>query len=271
MSTAFHPASNGQTENANKIVEEALRNFCGAEVKHWVRYLPFVEFCLNNAKSQSTGLTPFYMNYGRHPRTPLLNGIPDGVEQYPTLKEALEDLEAALVLARKTLQAAQDRQAEYANGKRQPHAFDVGQWVLLSSKNMRFQGKGRKKLFPRFMGPFCISEMVGPNAATLELPDSWSMHRTFHVSLLKPYKGTPPVDRQNVVPVPLAPDSTPLFQVESIIQHRTRDVKRHEPETEYLVRWRGLSDEHCTWESEAKLPSEDIEEYWNLLTATPDQ
>ncbi|GMF54553.1 unnamed protein product [Phytophthora fragariaefolia] len=42
-----------------------------------------VEFAINNAEHASTGLTPFYINFGRHPRVPALLGMehpigPDG-------------------------------------------------------------------------------------------------------------------------------------------------------------------------------------------------
>ncbi|KAE9354320.1 hypothetical protein PR003_g3428 [Phytophthora rubi] len=74
MSTASHPETDGQTERANKVVEDVLRSFA-TSFKSWSAFLPMVDFALNNAVHEATGLTPFYVNYGRHPRVPPLLGM----------------------------------------------------------------------------------------------------------------------------------------------------------------------------------------------------
>ncbi|GMF26474.1 unnamed protein product [Phytophthora fragariaefolia] len=74
MSTASHPETDGQTERANSVVEDVLRSFA-TSLKSWSSFLPMVEFALNNAAHASTGLTPFYVNYGRHRRVPALLGM----------------------------------------------------------------------------------------------------------------------------------------------------------------------------------------------------
>ena len=61
--------------------------------------------------------------------------------------------------------------------------------MWLSSRNLVPAGKGKRKPFPKFLGPFLIEEMVGENAAKLRLPDTWRIHDVFHVSLLKPWVG----------------------------------------------------------------------------------
>ena len=66
-STAFHPESNGQTEQINQTLEQYLRIYCDYHQDNWSQLLPLAEFVYNNAKSASTGTSPFYANYGRHP------------------------------------------------------------------------------------------------------------------------------------------------------------------------------------------------------------
>lgn len=100
MSTAFHPESDGQTERANRVVEEVLRNFLPAS-RSWDDLLPFVEFAINNAKSPSTGYSPFYLNYGAHPRTRITNQIPPST--LPVLQSIFQDRDHALVHARQLL------------------------------------------------------------------------------------------------------------------------------------------------------------------------
>jgi hypothetical protein len=86
------------------------------------------------------------------------------------------------------LKAARDRQKSYADNRRKPLEFQVGDRVLLKVSPwkglIRFGKKG--KLSPRFIGPFEIIARVGPVAYKLNLPQELStIHDTFHVSNLK--------------------------------------------------------------------------------------
>ena len=76
LSTAFHPQTDGQTERMNRVIEDTLRHFVGPRQDAWDDLLPYVEFAMNNSKSISTGHTPFFLNYGKHPVTPLTWHLP---------------------------------------------------------------------------------------------------------------------------------------------------------------------------------------------------
>lgn len=67
MSTAFHPRTDGQTERTNQFIETYLRGFFNNEQDDWVELLPTAEFAYNNAISASTGVSPFFTNYGFNP------------------------------------------------------------------------------------------------------------------------------------------------------------------------------------------------------------
>ena len=60
--------------------------------------------------------------------------------------------------------------------------------MLLSASNLNLKGKSGK-LKPQFVGPFQVLEMIGSNAAKLQLPDSMKIHPVFNVGLLKKYQG----------------------------------------------------------------------------------
>nr|GEW04054.1 reverse transcriptase domain-containing protein [Tanacetum cinerariifolium] len=86
------------------------------------------------------------------------------------------------------LKAARDRQKSYADKRRKPLEFGVGDYVLLKVSHWKgvvcFGKKG--KLAPRFVRPFEIVEKVGPVAYRLDLPEELNgVHDTFHVSNLK--------------------------------------------------------------------------------------
>ncbi|GKF70915.1 hypothetical protein Tco_0203972 [Tanacetum coccineum] len=86
------------------------------------------------------------------------------------------------------MQAARDRQKSYADLRRKPMEFQVGDKVMLKVSPwkgvVRFGKRG--KLNPRYVGPFKVIERVGQVAYKLELLEELSrVHNTFQVSNLK--------------------------------------------------------------------------------------
>ena len=107
--------------------------------------------------------------------------------------------------------------------------------------------KRAEKLKPRFYGPYRVIRRVGQVAYELELPQGSKIHNIFHVSCLKKALGQqvtvtdelPPTDDEGHV----------VLQPEAIIDTRERQL-RSRTVREFLVRWKNLSDEDATWESE---------------------
>nr|GEU55907.1 putative reverse transcriptase domain-containing protein [Tanacetum cinerariifolium] len=92
------------------------------------------------------------------------------------------------------LKVACDRQKSYDDKRRKPLEFSVGNYVLLKVSPwkgvVRFRKK--RKLAPRFVGPFKIVKKVGPVSYRLDLPKELnSVHDTFHVSNIKKYLADP--------------------------------------------------------------------------------
>ncbi|OWY94711.1 polyprotein [Phytophthora megakarya] len=74
MSTAGHPETDGQTERVNRVFEDVLRSYA-TSFKNWSSFLPLAEFAVNNAEHSSTGMTPFFVNFARHPRVPAMLAV----------------------------------------------------------------------------------------------------------------------------------------------------------------------------------------------------
>jgi transposase InsO family protein len=68
LTTAYHPQTDGQTERINQEIEQYLCIFCNYQQNDWSNWLPLAEFAYNNLQSLATHETPFFLNYGRHPR-----------------------------------------------------------------------------------------------------------------------------------------------------------------------------------------------------------
>ncbi len=72
LSSAFHPQTDRQTERVNQVLEQYLRCFINYEQDNWASLLPFAEFAYNNAQHSTTSLSPFFANYGYHPKSDFL-------------------------------------------------------------------------------------------------------------------------------------------------------------------------------------------------------
>ena len=71
-STAFHPRTDGQTERLNSVLEQYLRIYIDYQHSNWASLLPLAKFSYNNSRHSATTISPFFANYGFHPRMSLL-------------------------------------------------------------------------------------------------------------------------------------------------------------------------------------------------------
>ncbi|GKE61392.1 putative reverse transcriptase domain-containing protein [Tanacetum coccineum] len=186
MSTAYHPQTDGQSEHTIQTLEDMLRACVIDFGGNWDVHLPLVEFSYNNSYHSSIRCAPFEALYGRKCRSPVLWAeIGESSLIGPELVQETTD---KVVLIKEKLKAEKDRQKSYADNRRKPLEFEVGDKVLLKVSPwkgvMRFRKKG--KLAPRYVRPFEILERIGPLAYRLRLPKELSeVHDTFHVSNLK--------------------------------------------------------------------------------------
>src|SRR3954451_16286474 len=224
MSTAFHPQTNGQTEQANRTLEDMLRAYVSYHQDNWDSLLPAAEFACNNAPNASTQMTPFRLCHGRDPIDPYSqvtsfpDSIPAAADFHRQQRNAIKQATDALVLAKAN-------QEKYANQHRRDVSFSVGDKVLLSASHIHLASQAQRpprKLQARFIGPYTIMAKVSPVAYKLELPTSLSIHPVFHVSLLRPYTAPSTVpDRVPSGPLP-PPDDHEEYEVERILDSRHR-------------------------------------------------
>jgi hypothetical protein len=174
--------------------------------------------------------------------------------------------------AKQCLVAAQNRQKIYYDQHRRDVSYDVGDQVLLNTKNIHLKRASNRrstpKLLPKWIGPFpIIAKVPGTGLAyKLELPDTLSIHPVFHVSKLKPYHS----DGRVQPPDPVVIDGEPHFVLERILDHRNKPGKRNIREC--LVKWKGFGPEHNSWEPESSIElTEDgatLRAYWEYVGAT---
>ncbi|XP_027109316.1 uncharacterized protein [Coffea arabica] len=110
----------------------------------------------------------------------------------------------------------------------------------------------KKKLQPRFVGPFKILQRVGKVVYRLELPSSLSrVHDVFHVSMLKKYYPDPTHILQ---PEEIEIDEALTYE-EKPVQLLDRKVKELRNKQIPLVKilWRNHGIEEATWKVEEEM------------------
>ncbi|KAJ9530489.1 hypothetical protein QJQ45_012484 [Haematococcus lacustris] len=260
MSTAFHPQTDGQTERVNKVMEDMLRHYVGAEFNDWDQFLAPIEFAINNSFHTSIRTTPFRLNSGFDPRLPLTLDLESTANE--SARDFTKVIYSNLEKAKQAIHAARHRQKAYYDMNHTDAKFQVGDQVLLSTKHLRFKNPGSPKLLPLYIGPMPITAKINEVAYRVKLPDGFKIHDVFHVSKLKLHRDGPGMI---LPPPPLDLGDGQWFLVERILKHRT--VKGR---VEYLVRWAGYGPEHDLWEPAKNISKDLIKEYKGTLIPTPE-
>ncbi|GKB10241.1 putative reverse transcriptase domain-containing protein [Tanacetum coccineum] len=262
MSTAYHLQTDEQSERTIQTLEDMLRA-CITKRKGWVNHFPLVEFLYNNSYHASIKAAPFEALYGQKCRSPICWAEVGEVQL--TGPEIVQETTEKIVQIKQRMQAARDRQKSYADLKRKPIEFQVGDKVIIKVspwKGVVHFGKWGK-LNPRYVGPFKVLEKVGSVAYKLELPQELSrVHNTFHVSNLKKCHADEPL----AVPLDGLHFDDKLQFVEEPVEIIDCEVKRlkrsHIPIVK--VRWNSRRGPEFTWEREDQFRKK----YPHLFTKT---
>ncbi|KAI3507701.1 hypothetical protein L1887_22692 [Cichorium endivia] len=262
MSTAYHPQTDGQSERTIQTLEDMLRACVIDFGKAWDVHLPLIEFSYNNSYHTSIKAAPFEALYGRKCRSPLCwaevgdTQLVKGQVTNSTLTgpEIIRETTEKIVQIRERLKTSRDRQKSYADKRRKPLEFQVGDLVMLKVspwKGMIRFGK-RGKLNPRYIGPFKILARIGPVAYKLQLPQELSkVHSTFHVSNLKKCLS----DETLIIPLDEIEVNENLQFIEEPMEIMDREIKRTKQSRIPIVkvRWNAKRGPEFTWEREDQM------------------
>jgi hypothetical protein len=142
--------------------------------KSWDKSLPYVEFSYNNSYQASIEMAPYEALYGWQCRTSLFWSQTGESQVFGS--EVLKDAEKQVQMVHESLKVAQSRQKSYVDKRRRDLSFEIGDFIYLKVSPMRGTHRFRvkRKLAPRYVGPFKIIDHKEEVAYQLELPPQLS-------------------------------------------------------------------------------------------------
>ncbi|GJV45664.1 putative reverse transcriptase domain-containing protein, partial [Tanacetum coccineum] len=212
MSTAYHPQTDGESERTIQTLEDMLRACIIDFMGSWDVHLPLVEFSYNNSYHSSVRCAPFEALYSRKCRSPIMWAeVGEGQLIGP---ELVQETTKKISQIKDRLKAARNRQKNYADKRRKPLEFSVGDY-----------------------------------AHQLDFPEELNgVHDTLHVSNLKKCLA----DQTLQVPLDEIRVDAKLNFVEEPMEILEREFKKlkHSRIAIVKVRWNSKRSPEFTWERE---------------------
>ena len=176
-------------------------------------------------------------------------GFEQRTTKAPAAEELMKQMEETLKQTKENIEKARTHMKDQADKHRSKAPdYEIGDKVWLSTKNLKLT-RALKKLTERWLGPYDITKCIRDNTLELQLPRSMKIHPVVNISQVKPYKER--LEGQPIFkpgPVQVTEDREIEFEVDYVIDSHYK--RRH---LEYLVHWKGYSDEDRTWEPKSNL------------------
>ncbi|GJY75026.1 putative reverse transcriptase domain-containing protein [Tanacetum coccineum] len=234
MSTPYHPQTDGQIERTIQTLEDMLRAYAA----------------------------PYEALYEQKCRSPVCwSEVGDSQLTDP---ELIREMTKNIVQIKNRFLIIHSRQKSYADRRAKPLEFEVGDMVLLKVSPWKgvVRFRKRKKLIPRYIGPFRILARVGPVTYTLELPEELKgIHSSFHVLNLKKCLAEGDI----VVLMDEIQLDDKLHIIEEPVENVDREVKRLKQSRIPIVKvcWNSQRGLEFTWEREDQIKNK----YPHLFTS----
>ncbi|KAL0200588.1 hypothetical protein M9458_003775, partial [Cirrhinus mrigala] len=184
--TPYHPQGNGTTERFNRT----LMNMLGTLEPHlkprWHEHVDAMTHAYNCSRHDSTGYSPYYLMFGRHPRLPvdLIFGSPTTNQpcEYSEYVQTLYDsLSQAYALANQTSRLAKGQQKRYYDRKAKSEDFSPGDRVLVKVCHV----EGKQKLGDRWGAqPYVVVKKQPGLPVYVVQPEDGGAERVVHRNLL---------------------------------------------------------------------------------------
>jgi hypothetical protein len=232
LTSAHHPQANGKTERFVGVLKQTLTTTLEVMKDHWVDALAPAIFAINSAPSTVTGLSPYFLNHGRHPVLPGENldaMIDEGRSEDNPVEDYALHLTVTLSEATQQVRAVHASRAEAtAEDNRKLQRIPTYQegdnvWLKDHRADTRIGGHTLPTFAYPYIGPFRVVARIGPATYIIRgyrKGEATGTQRTIHATRLHPYRGDSPADNKLTTQevstrdpaettMPPAPTSTP--------------------------------------------------------------
>ena len=187
-STAYHPQTDGQTENFHKTLLSMLRAFVDEYHSNWESLIPALLYAYHNTVHSATGYTPHHLMFGWTPRdlrAPLISGV---TSDFPHISEWAQSRASDFNAAKLHIEHVQAAMIRAHKASDNAHVYQPGDLVKVSTRALPICMTSTQavKLLPKYIGPFKVTEVVNPGAyRSLELPAAYvAVHDVINQELI---------------------------------------------------------------------------------------
>lgn len=188
----YHPQAD-PVERYNRVIKTMISSYVGTDHKKWDEHLAQIGCAIRTAKSEVTGFTPYFVNFGREyvAHGQEYKHRPDASVQSPDIRvqQRITGFQEIYKKIQSRIRNAQDRSRHSYNLRRRPLSFQPGQMVWKRNKVLSDAAKGIKAgLCPKYVGPYKVRKKLG--SVSYELVDAQDRSLgVWHVSDLKIFTG----------------------------------------------------------------------------------
>ena len=264
LTSPYHPRTDGHVERYNQTLIDSLEKHCHDKPEDWDLHLDSVVFAYRIRVHSATGHSPFELLYGRTANlhyaftdSPLdvslsfLESLGNRVEEIRHLSEKLWP---------STVDSIRDAQVgyrQYQDARNAPSSLHASSLPVGTVVYVRIKLQ-RKKLQPRFLGPYKVLSVNDSGNYTLSNKKGQPLSRSYPISQLKII---PDLVSTKVWEQACAGN---VFITDRIVDHMIENNT-----TYYLVHWRDFDDEFDSWHSESSLNNTDIiSAYWSSQSSS---
>ena len=253
IATTNRPQTDGKSERFIKTLRELISSYAEQHPQDWDLYVPSLEFAYNDSVHPATGFTPFEIDMGRSPITPvrmLVHGFlarpalyrEDSLGLDPTTY--LQRIASTLQEAKGKIKVVLEKQRLLMDKGHEGKDYESGDFVYM--QHPRTGTPGHLTMDARFVGPFEVVRKVGASAYELKLPhDMRHKHNVIHEAKLKPFRNRETGSTSpSAPPGALEPNSTtsPIDVVTDMRVVRVQRPARDVAEIKLLGDWRPLAE-----------------------------
>lgn len=157
-----HPQTDGLVERFNRTLKQMLKKLVKKGGHDWDELLGPVLLAYRATPHASSGMSPFYLLYGRNPQLPSQLDFQVPVTRYPVMEteygqQLAKELKQARIVAKQNIGKKQKEQKTYYDQKSKEIELQVGDLVMLKIEP-------RFKLDRSFKGPFVVKSLTSTNA-----------------------------------------------------------------------------------------------------------